>query len=46
MAEQVLCVAARIVVSDSCGADIEFGDGVLTRIGTFQKFYTQAELRR
>ncbi len=46
LAEQVLCVAARIVVSDSSGADVEYGDGVLTRIGTFQKYFTQAELRQ
>ena len=46
LAKQVLCVAARIVVSDSGGADVEYGDGVLTRIGTFQKFFTQAELRQ
>lgn len=46
LAEQVLCVAARIVVSDSAGGDVGYGDGVLTRIGTFQKFFTQAELRQ
>lgn len=45
LAEQVLCVAARIVVSDSSGGDVEYGDGVLTRIGTFLKYFTQAELR-
>ncbi|WP_345685943.1 DNA phosphorothioation-associated putative methyltransferase [Novipirellula caenicola] len=46
LAEQVLCVAARIIVSDQSGGDVEYGDGVLTRIGTFQKYYTQAELRQ
>lgn len=46
LAEQVLCVAARIVVSDDGGADVAYGDGVLTRIGTFQKYFTQAELRQ
>ena len=46
LAQQVLCVAARIVVSDSSGGDVEYGDGVLTRIGTFQKYFTQAELRQ
>ncbi len=46
LAEQVLCVAARILVSDQSGGDVEYGDGVLTRIGTFQKYYTQAELRQ
>lgn len=46
LSEQVLCVAARIIVSDQSGGDVEYGDGVLTRIGTFQKFFTQAELRQ
>ncbi|QDS88686.1 hypothetical protein EC9_28780 [Rosistilla ulvae] len=46
LAEQVLCVAARILVSDQSGGDVEYGDGVLTRIGTFQKYFTQAELRQ
>lgn len=46
LAEQVLCVAARIIVSDQSGGDVEYGDGVLTRIGTFQKYFTQAELRQ
>lgn len=45
LTRDVLCVAARILVSDLTGADVEFGDGVLTRIGTFQKFFSQAELR-
>lgn len=46
LTEQVLCVAARIIVSDRTGGDVEYGDGILTRIGTFQKYYTQAELRQ
>ena len=45
LTQQVLCVAARIIVSDQNGGDVEYGDGVLTRIGTFQKYFTQAELR-
>lgn len=45
LAEKLLTVAARIVVSGNDGAETEYGDGVLTRIGTFQKYYTQAELR-
>ncbi|QEG39345.1 DNA phosphorothioation-associated putative methyltransferase [Roseimaritima ulvae] len=45
LAHQVLCVAARIMVSDDGGAEVTYGDGVVTRIGTFQKFFTQAELR-
>ncbi len=46
LSQQVLCVAARIIVSDQVGGDVEYGDGVLTRIGTFQKYFTQAELRQ
>lgn len=46
LAEQVLCIAARIMVSDDGGADVPYSDGVVTRIGTFQKYFTQAELRQ
>jgi DNA phosphorothioation-associated putative methyltransferase len=46
LTEQVLCIAVRIVVSDFGGADVTYGDGVLTRIDTFQKFFTQIELRQ
>ena len=46
LTQQVLCVAARIIVSDQSGGEVEYGDGILTRIGTFQKFFTQAELRQ
>ena len=45
LADRVLAVSARIVVGCQGDADVEFGDGILTRIGTFQKFFTQAELR-
>ena len=45
LAQRVLVVSARIVVGSQGDTEVEFGDGILTRIGTFQKFYTQAELR-
>ncbi len=45
LAQRVLVVSARIVVSEQGDNDVEFGDGILTKIGTFQKFFTQAELR-
>jgi len=45
LAKSLLVVAARITVSDDTGTDVPYGDGILTRIGTFQKYYTQAELR-
>lgn len=45
LTKKVLVVAARIAVDGASASDIAFGDGVITRIGTFQKFYSQAELR-
>jgi DNA phosphorothioation-associated putative methyltransferase len=42
---KVLSIAARILVGGRGKSEVEYGDGVLTRIGTFQKFFTQAELR-
>ena len=45
LCQKVLMVAARIVVGGWGKAEVEYGDGILTQIGTFQKFYTQAELR-
>ena len=45
LTRQMLAVSARIVVGGQDDSSVEFGDGIVTRIGTFQKFYTQAELR-
>ncbi len=45
LCQKILVVAARIVVGGWGKAEVEYGDGILTQIGTFQKFYTQAELR-
>ena len=45
LSQKILAVAARIVVGGWGKAEVEYGDGILTQIGTFQKFYTQAELR-
>lgn len=38
-------MAARIAVDGSGDGDFEFGDGVITRIQTFQKYLTLTELR-
>lgn len=46
LAKRVLSVAARIAVDGTGDGDFEFGDGVITRIQTFQKYYSQAELRQ
>lgn len=45
LTRRVLAVAARIAVDGSGDGDFEFGDGVITRIQTFQKYFTQTELR-
>ena len=45
LAEELLVVSAQIVVAGRGSQQVAFSDGVLTRIGTFQKYYTQAELR-
>lgn len=45
LARSVLAVAARISVDGEGDGEFEFGDGVITRIQTFQKYFTQTELR-
>jgi len=45
LTRRVLAVAARIAVDGAGNGDFEFGDGVITRIQTFQKYYSQTELR-
>lgn len=45
LTQKLLVVAARIVVGGWGKSEVEYGDGILTQIGTFQKFYSQAELR-
>jgi DNA phosphorothioation-associated putative methyltransferase len=44
-AKRVLVVSARIAVDGTSDGNFEFGDGVVTKIQTFQKYYTQTELR-
>ena len=45
LCRRVLSVASRIKVGGRGKTEIEFGDGVVTRIGTFQKYFSQTELR-
>ncbi|MDA7979502.1 MAG: DNA phosphorothioation-associated putative methyltransferase [Pirellulales bacterium] len=45
LANRLLCVAARVVMGETSGREVVYGDGLVTSIGTFQKYYTQAELR-
>jgi DNA phosphorothioation-associated putative methyltransferase len=41
---QVLIIAAQILVNDLRGV-LAYGDGILTKRNTFQKYYQQAELK-
>ncbi len=45
LCRQLLAVSAQVLVSGRGKEPVEFGDGVLTGRGTFQKFYDQAELK-
>jgi DNA phosphorothioation-associated putative methyltransferase len=44
LCRRLLVVAAQVQVAGRGQAQVEFGDGVLTGRGTFQKFYDQGEL--
>jgi DNA phosphorothioation-associated putative methyltransferase len=45
LARRLLVVSALVRIPGRGNAFTEFGDGVLTRRGTFQKFFDQGELR-
>lgn len=45
LANQVLAVSAQIQVNGRGNKHVEFGDGIVTRLGTFQKYFTQSELK-
>lgn len=45
LSRKVFSIAVRIRVPGRGNTEFEYGDGVLTRIGTFQKYFTQAEFR-
>lgn len=45
LCRKLLIVSAQILVPGRGKQQVEFGDGVLTRRNTFQKFFTQGELR-
>ena len=45
LTQRVLVVAAQVKVAGRGAQQVEFGDGVLTRIGTFQKYFEQGELK-
>jgi DNA phosphorothioation-associated putative methyltransferase len=45
LCRQVLAVSAQVLMAGRGKNPVEFGDGVLTGWGTFQKFYEQDELK-
>jgi DNA phosphorothioation-associated putative methyltransferase len=45
LARQVLVVSAQVLVAGRGKEPVEFGDGVLTGRGTFQKLFEQSELK-
>lgn len=45
LCRQLLVVAAQVLLAGRGKTAVEFGDGVLTERGTFQKFYEQNELK-
>ena len=45
LCRQLLVVSAQVKMSGRGKSTVEFGDGVLTGRGTFQKFFEQAELK-
>ena len=45
LTKKVLVVSARIAIDGSGDGEFEYSDGIITRIQTFQKYYTQTELR-
>jgi DNA phosphorothioation-associated putative methyltransferase len=45
LCRRLLVVSAQVLVDGRGQAHVEFGDGVLTVRGTFQKFFGQAELK-
>lgn len=44
-AQKTLVVSARLVDEKALRTGIDYSDGLVTRIGTFQKFFEQQELR-
>ena len=45
LAQKVLIVAAQVLISDRTRGVIAYGDGIITRRHTFQKYYEQEELK-
>ncbi|MCL1470318.1 DNA phosphorothioation-associated putative methyltransferase [Argonema antarcticum] len=45
LTSQVLLVSAQVLIDDEKQGQIAYGDGVITRHNTFQKYYEQEELK-
>jgi DNA phosphorothioation-associated putative methyltransferase len=45
LADELLVVSARLIDERPSRSTVALGDGIITRIGTFQKFFEQQELR-
>jgi DNA phosphorothioation-associated putative methyltransferase len=46
LARRLLIVAAQVRLPGRGDSQVEFGDGILTHRGTFQKYYEQGELKQ
>ncbi|NER94503.1 MAG: DNA phosphorothioation-associated putative methyltransferase [Symploca sp. SIO1B1] len=45
LTQKVLIVAAQVLIDDRNSQQIAYGDGIVTRRNTFQKYYEQEELK-
>lgn len=45
LTSKVLIVAAQVLINDRSSNQIAYGDGIVTRRNTFQKYYEQEELK-
>lgn len=45
LTQKVLIVAALVLIDDQGSGQVAYGDGVITRRNTFQKYYEQEELK-
>jgi DNA phosphorothioation-associated putative methyltransferase len=46
LTKKVLIVSAQVLLNELSNSVIPYGDGVVTRINTFQKYYQQEELKQ
>ncbi|MFP4576427.1 MAG: DNA phosphorothioation-associated putative methyltransferase [Coleofasciculus sp.] len=45
LTQKVLIVSAQVLIDDRSSGQIAYGDGIVTRRNTFQKYYEQEELK-